>query len=84
MHLVLRLRSGMQVLVEALAGKTIALDVGASGNIDNAKAKIQTSGRYLARPVQQRHASSSSMCSTRSALLGGQQQAMQAGLVTVL
>ena len=41
MHLVLRLRGGMQIFVKTLTGKTITLDVEASDTIDNVKAKIQ-------------------------------------------
>merc|ERR1711933_96691 len=41
LHLVLRLRGGMQIFVKTLTGKTITLDVVASDTIDNVKAKIQ-------------------------------------------
>merc|ERR1712093_959757 len=41
LHLVLRLRGGMQILVKTLTGKTITLDVESSDTIDNVKAKIQ-------------------------------------------
>ena len=41
LHLVLRLRGGMQIIVKTLTGKTITLDVEASDSIDNVKAKIQ-------------------------------------------
>merc|ERR1712125_115714 len=41
LHLVLRLRGGMQIFVKTLTGKTITLDVEPSDTIDNAKAKIQ-------------------------------------------
>ena len=41
LHLVLRLRGGMQIFVKTLTGKTIALEVEASDSIDNVKAKIQ-------------------------------------------
>ena len=37
----LRLRGGMQIFVKTLTGKTVTLDVEASGTIDNVKAKIQ-------------------------------------------
>ena len=40
-HLVLRLRGGMQIFVETRTGKTITLDVEANDTIDNVKAKIQ-------------------------------------------
>ena len=41
LHLVLRLRGGMQIFVKTLTGKTITLDVEASDTIDNVKSKIQ-------------------------------------------
>ena len=40
-HLVLRLRGGMQVFIKTLTGKTIALDVEPSDTVDSVKAKIQ-------------------------------------------
>src|SRR4051794_37502424 len=41
LHLVLRLRGGMQIFVKTLTGKTITLEVEASDTVDNVKAKIQ-------------------------------------------
>ena len=41
LHLVLRLRGGMQVFVKTLTGKTITLEVEGSDTIENVKAKIQ-------------------------------------------
>ncbi|PHT28243.1 Polyubiquitin [Capsicum baccatum] len=41
LHLVLRLRGGMQIFMKTLAGKTITLEVESSNTIDNGKAKIQ-------------------------------------------
>merc|ERR1712050_810879 len=41
LHLVLRLRGGMQVFVKTLTGKTITLEVEPSDTIENVKAKIQ-------------------------------------------
>ncbi|CAK67799.1 unnamed protein product (macronuclear) [Paramecium tetraurelia] len=41
LHLVLRLRGGMQIFVKTLTGKTITLDVEPSDTIDAVKAKIQ-------------------------------------------
>ena len=41
LHLVLRLRGGMQVFIKTLTGKTITLDVEASDTVDSVKAKIQ-------------------------------------------
>merc|ERR1712226_622918 len=40
LHLVLRLRGGMQIFVKTLTGKTITLEVEASDTIENVKAKI--------------------------------------------
>ena len=40
-HLVLRLRGGMQVFIKTLTGKTITLDVEASDTVDSVKEKIQ-------------------------------------------
>ena len=39
LHLVLRLRGGMQIFVKTLTGKTITLDVEASDTIDNVKVR---------------------------------------------
>ena len=41
LHLVLRLRDGMQIFVKTLTGKTITLEVEASDTIENVKTKIQ-------------------------------------------
>ncbi|PSS16259.1 Ubiquitin like [Actinidia chinensis var. chinensis] len=41
LHLVLRLRGGMQILVKTLTGKTITLEVESSDTIDNMKEKVQ-------------------------------------------
>jgi len=41
LHLLLRLKGGMQIFVKTLTGKTITLDVEASDSIENVKAKIQ-------------------------------------------
>jgi len=41
LHLVLRLRGGMQIFVKTLTGKTITLDVEPADSIENVKAKIQ-------------------------------------------
>ena len=41
LHLVLRLRGGMQIFVQTLTGKTITLDVEPSDTIENVKQKIQ-------------------------------------------
>ena len=40
-HLVLRLRGGMQIFVKTLTGKTITLDVEPADTIETVKAKIQ-------------------------------------------
>ena len=41
LHLILRLRGGMQIFVKTLMGKTITLKVDSFDTIDNIKAKIQ-------------------------------------------
>ena len=41
LHLVLRLRGGMQIFVKTLTGKTITLEVESTDTIDNVKSKIQ-------------------------------------------
>jgi len=41
LHLVLRLRGGMQIFVKTLTGKTITLEVESSDAIDSVKSKIQ-------------------------------------------
>ena len=41
LHLVMRLRGGMQIFVKTLTGKTITLDVEPSDTIENVKTKIQ-------------------------------------------
>jgi len=46
LHIVLRLRGGMQIFVKTLTGKTITLEVEPSDSIDNVKQKIQD-GRTL-------------------------------------
>ena len=41
LHLVLRLRGGMQIFVKTLTGKTITLDVESGDTVEGVKAKIQ-------------------------------------------
>ena len=41
LHLVLRVRTGMQIFVKMLTGKTITLEVESSDTIENVKAKVQ-------------------------------------------
>ncbi|XP_073761588.1 polyubiquitin-like [Callorhinus ursinus] len=41
LHLVLRLRGGMQIFMKTLTGKTITLEVEPSDTIENVKVKIQ-------------------------------------------
>ena len=46
LHLVLRLRGGMQIFVKTLTGKTITLEVEPSDSIENVKAKIQVATKF--------------------------------------
>ena len=41
LHLVLRLRGGMQIFVKTLTGKTLTLEVEAADSVETVKAKIQ-------------------------------------------
>jgi ubiquitin C len=49
LHLVLRLRGGMQIFVKTLTGKTITLEAESTDTIDNVKSKIEDK-RNSSRP----------------------------------
>jgi ubiquitin len=51
LHLVLRLRGGMQIFVKTLTGKTITLDVESSDTIENVKAEDPGQGGHPAGPA---------------------------------
>ena len=66
LHLVLRLRGGMQIFVKTSTGKTVALDVEASDTIDNIKAifagKQREDGRTLWTTTSRRSPRCTSSC----------------------
>ena len=56
LHLVLRLRGGMQIFVKTLTGKTITLDVEPSDTIENVKQKVSNSSLAQLRIMNDAHA----------------------------
>eukprot|EP01106_Pelomyxa_sp_JSP_P018442 TRINITY_DN845_c0_g1_i13.p1 TRINITY_DN845_c0_g1~~TRINITY_DN845_c0_g1_i13.p1 ORF type:complete len:133 (-),score=26.44 TRINITY_DN845_c0_g1_i13:388-786(-) len=50
LHLVLRLRGGMQIFVKTLTGKTITLEVEPSDSIENVKQKMPTTTSRRSQP----------------------------------
>merc|ERR1712225_61959 len=62
LHLVLRLRGGMQIFVKTLTGKTITIEVEGTDTIEAVKAKIQDRrGSHLTSSASSSPASSSRM-----------------------
>ena len=82
LHLVLRLRGGMQIFVKTLTGKTITLEVEPSDTIENVKTKIQDKEGESSRVLQKntvlmyRHTTRSAAPNLRWQAAGGWSNAL--------
>merc|ERR1711879_624439 len=74
LHLMLRLRGGMQIFVKTLTGKTITLEVEPSDSIENVKAKIQDKEEEELHHPQEDQAQEEEGQARRSEVLQGRRQ----------